>query len=106
MEVNCAVECVNGCKLGDACPNKEHLEDASKFIEDTSLDKMLEMARPQWSVVVWSGCRRRRLRRRSGCFQRMAFSREIYKSWAGVTLRVCRNGVRFECGRKLSLKGC
>ena len=43
-EVNCAVDCVNGCVLGNECPNKESQEEASKFIEETSLDKMLEMA--------------------------------------------------------------
>ena len=42
--VNCAVDCANGCILGDRCPNKEYQQEASKFIEDTSLDKMLEMA--------------------------------------------------------------
>lgn len=42
--VNCAVECVNGCVLGDKCPNKEYAEAASSFITDTSLDKMLEIA--------------------------------------------------------------
>jgi hypothetical protein len=44
MEINCAVECVNGCRLGDECPNKEHQAEASKFIEATSLDTMLAMA--------------------------------------------------------------
>lgn len=43
-QVNCKVDCVNGCVLGDKCPNIEHREAASKFIEDTSLDKMLEIA--------------------------------------------------------------
>ncbi|HLO86957.1 MAG TPA: hypothetical protein VK203_18410 [Nostocaceae cyanobacterium] len=42
--INCAVACVNGCVLGDKCPNLESREAASKFIEETSLDKMLEMA--------------------------------------------------------------
>jgi hypothetical protein len=42
--IDCAVECVNGCKLGDDCPSKVHTANASKFIEETSLDKMLEMA--------------------------------------------------------------
>ena len=42
--VNCAVDCANGCVLGDRCPNKEYQQEASKFINDTSLDKMLEMA--------------------------------------------------------------
>ncbi|MEM9164643.1 MAG: hypothetical protein AAGC54_16455 [Cyanobacteria bacterium P01_F01_bin.4] len=43
-EVNCAVQCVNGCILGDECPNQDYKAEASKFIEETSLDKMLEMA--------------------------------------------------------------
>lgn len=43
-EVNCAVDCKDGCVLGDQCPHKESQQEASKFIEDTSLDKMLEMA--------------------------------------------------------------
>ncbi|MBD2194541.1 MULTISPECIES: hypothetical protein [Calothrix] len=44
QKVNCAVDCVNGCVLGDKCPNLEFREAAAQFIEDTSLDKMLEMA--------------------------------------------------------------
>jgi hypothetical protein len=43
-EINCAVECVNGCKLGDDCPNKEHQAQTAKFIAETSLDSMLAMA--------------------------------------------------------------
>ncbi len=42
--VNCEVECVAGCVLGDECPNLEFKAQASKFIEETSLDKILEMA--------------------------------------------------------------
>ncbi|TAE58016.1 MAG: hypothetical protein EAZ76_05470 [Nostocales cyanobacterium] len=42
--IDCAKACVNGCILGDKCPNIEYREAASKFIEETSLDKMLEMA--------------------------------------------------------------
>lgn len=58
MEINCAEACVNGCVLGDQCPNLEYKAQATKFIEETSLDKMLEMAEealqkrrsqpPQW----------------------------------------------------------
>ncbi len=44
QNINCAEACVNGCVLGEKCPNKEYTQEASKFIEDTSLDKMLEMA--------------------------------------------------------------
>jgi hypothetical protein len=42
--VNCQVECVNGCILGAQCPNQEFVAETSKFLENTSLDKMLEMA--------------------------------------------------------------
>lgn len=42
--VNCAVECVNGCIKSDACPNDVYTQQASSFIENTSLDKMLEIA--------------------------------------------------------------
>ena len=43
-QVNCAVDCVKGCVLGDRCPNTEYKKEASNFIKETSLDKMLEMA--------------------------------------------------------------
>ncbi|EDX84419.1 hypothetical protein S7335_2116 [Synechococcus sp. PCC 7335] len=43
-DINCAVDCKNGCVLGDDCPHKDSQQQASKFIEDTSLDTMLEMA--------------------------------------------------------------
>ncbi|MFN6567432.1 hypothetical protein A6770_20455 [Nostoc minutum NIES-26] len=43
-KINCAEACVNGCVLGDKCPNIEFREAAAKFIEETSLDQMLEMA--------------------------------------------------------------
>lgn len=43
-QINCAVSCVNGCVLGSRCPHIEHQESATKFISETSLDKMLEMA--------------------------------------------------------------
>jgi hypothetical protein len=43
-EVNCKVECVKGCILGDECPHKEYAKKTSNFIENTSLDKMLEIA--------------------------------------------------------------
>lgn len=56
--IDCSKACVNGCVLGDQCPNREYQEKASKFIQETSLDQMLEMAEaalrrkmtesPQW----------------------------------------------------------
>lgn len=42
--VDCAVACVNGCVLGDKCPKREYAVATSSFIENTSLDKILEMA--------------------------------------------------------------
>ena len=42
--INCRVQCVDGCISPDNCPNREYVAETSKFIEDTSLDKMLEMA--------------------------------------------------------------
>lgn len=44
IKINCQEACVNGCVLGDKCPNIKYREAASQFIQDTSLDKMLEMA--------------------------------------------------------------
>jgi hypothetical protein len=44
QNINCAEACVNGCVLGDDCPNKEYVEEAANFIQDTPLDKMLEIA--------------------------------------------------------------
>lgn len=58
MTINCAEACVNGCVLGDQCPNLEYKAKATKFISETPLDQMLEMAEdairkkrmapPQW----------------------------------------------------------
>lgn len=56
--INCAEACVNGCVLGDQCPNLQYKEAATKFIAENSLDRMLEIAEerarrrlaepPQW----------------------------------------------------------
>lgn len=43
-DIDCSVDCVNGCRLGEDCPNKEYQQEASEFINETSLDKMLEIA--------------------------------------------------------------
>ena len=42
--VDCAVACINGCILGDKRPKREYAEATSNFIENTSLEKMLEIA--------------------------------------------------------------
>ena len=55
--VDCSVECVAGCVLGERCPNLEFKEQASQFIESTSLDEMLKMAE--------AAIQRRRLERAS-----------------------------------------
>jgi hypothetical protein len=44
MTVNCVVECANGCILGDQCSHRQYLQQATQFVENTSLDQMLEMA--------------------------------------------------------------
>jgi len=56
--INCAETCVNGCIMPDNCPNQENIAAASKFIQETSLDRMHEIAEearrkrlsqpPQW----------------------------------------------------------
>lgn len=43
-KIDCAKECVNGCVLGDKCPNLQYAEQASKFMQGTSLDQMHEIA--------------------------------------------------------------
>lgn len=45
MDINCAEACVNGCVLGDQCPHLPYREAASKFIQDTPIDKILEIAK-------------------------------------------------------------
>lgn len=42
--VNCQVACVNGCILGENCPNKEYVQSTTSFITNTSLDELLNMA--------------------------------------------------------------
>ncbi|MBW4468194.1 MAG: hypothetical protein KME07_22435 [Pegethrix bostrychoides GSE-TBD4-15B] len=56
--INCAQACVNGCILGEQCPNQEYRDQTAKFIQETPLDQMLAMAEeairkkrsapPQW----------------------------------------------------------
>ena len=43
-EINCEEACVDGCVLGEQCPHREHAHEASKFVQETSLDKMIEIA--------------------------------------------------------------
>lgn len=58
--IDCATACVNGCVLGDDCPNREYAASATKFIDNTSLDQMHDIAEaarrrklsepPQWVI--------------------------------------------------------
>ncbi|HIK31656.1 MAG TPA: hypothetical protein IGS17_05430 [Oscillatoriales cyanobacterium M59_W2019_021] len=43
-QINCAEACVDGCVLGDKCPNLQYVDRASQFIQNTSIDKMHEIA--------------------------------------------------------------
>ncbi|PZO55303.1 MAG: hypothetical protein DCF15_10770 [Phormidesmis priestleyi] len=43
-DINCAVDCIDGCVLGEQCPHKDAQQETAQFIENTSLDDMLEMA--------------------------------------------------------------
>lgn len=62
--INCQEACINGCIQPDKCFNQEHIQSASKFINETSLDKMHEiaeearrkkmMAPPQWVIPEWT----------------------------------------------------
>jgi hypothetical protein len=62
--INCSEVCINGCVRPDRCENKPHIESASKFINETSLDKMHEIAEearrkkmsapPVWVIPEWN----------------------------------------------------
>jgi hypothetical protein len=43
-EINCAVDCVNGCQLGENCPHQALQQEAAQFIQETSLEDMIAMA--------------------------------------------------------------
>jgi hypothetical protein len=44
MAINCVESCVNGCILGEACPHREHLAAALKFVAEHDLDHLVEVA--------------------------------------------------------------
>jgi len=44
QSIDCKTACVNGCVLGDQCPNQEFAKAATQFIWDTPLDKLNEIA--------------------------------------------------------------
>ena len=61
--INCDEVCTNGCIQPDRCQNQVHVQSTSKFISETSLDQMIEMAEqarmkkltapPQWVIPDW-----------------------------------------------------
>ena len=42
--INCAEACINGCVLGEKCPHLEYKSKAVSFVNETSLDQLLEIA--------------------------------------------------------------
>ena len=42
--INCKEACINGCVLGDRCPNLKYLAATQKFLQETSIDGILEIA--------------------------------------------------------------
>lgn len=42
--INCAVDCANGCILGEKCPHREHLASTTQFLQETSMDQILAIA--------------------------------------------------------------
>jgi hypothetical protein len=44
QEINCAVDCANGCILGEKCPHREHLAATTQFLQETSMDQILAIA--------------------------------------------------------------
>jgi hypothetical protein len=46
--INCAEMCANGCVLGDKCPHLEYLKKAQKFIEEKSIEQMIQIAESRY----------------------------------------------------------
>ena len=61
--INCSEVCTNGCIQPDRCAGQAHIQSAAKFINETSLDKMHEIAEearrkkiaapPVWVIPNW-----------------------------------------------------
>ncbi|WP_298615324.1 hypothetical protein [uncultured Thermosynechococcus sp.] len=60
--INCAEACVNGCVLGDRCPNREYIAAATKFMNDTPLDKILQIAADSYPKRLLASIERDRQR--------------------------------------------
>ncbi|GAB4218496.1 MAG: hypothetical protein OHK0012_27840 [Synechococcales cyanobacterium] len=42
--INCAVDCVNGCRLGEECPHLQAARQAIDYINATDWDTLMETA--------------------------------------------------------------
>ncbi|BAC08748.1 MULTISPECIES: hypothetical protein [Thermosynechococcus] len=60
--INCAEACVNGCVLGDRCPNREYIAAASKFMHETPLDQILQIAADSYPKRLLASIERDRQR--------------------------------------------
>lgn len=60
--INCAEACVNGCVLGDRCPNREYIAAATKFMNDTPLDQILQIAADSYPKRLLASIERDRQR--------------------------------------------
>ncbi|MFN3678191.1 MAG: hypothetical protein ACK4K5_03740 [Thermosynechococcus sp.] len=60
--INCAEACVNGCVLGDRCPNREYRAAAVKFMNDTPLDQILQIAADSYPKRLLASIERDRQR--------------------------------------------
>ncbi|WJI25746.1 hypothetical protein RHP47_08330 [Thermosynechococcus sp. QKsg1] len=60
--INCAEACVNGCVLGDRCPNREYIAAATKFMNDTPLDQILQIAADSYPKRLLAAIERDRQR--------------------------------------------
>jgi hypothetical protein len=61
--IQCDRDCQEGCIRPNDCPQQVHVSEAAKFMQETSLDRMHEiaeaarikkmMAPPQWVIPDW-----------------------------------------------------
>lgn len=62
-QIDCSKVCKSGCSQPDRCQNQAYVQSASKFINETSLDDMHEIAElarrkkmsapPKWVIPDW-----------------------------------------------------
>jgi len=47
--INCQEACINGCVLGDKCPNLEYVAAAQKLLKEKSMDEILRISANRWN---------------------------------------------------------